>query len=133
GRLARVRRRRGHRRGAALEAADLILRPVRPADRERVLEISAGVWDGTDYLPELFDAWAADPGASFQAAEIDGVVVGVQRLRPIGRRLMFYEGLRVAQERRRQGLARAMLRRAIAEARSLGFVEMRLYTGNPDA
>lgn len=110
-----------------------MLRPVRPADRERVIEISADVWEGTDYLPAMFDAWASDPGASFQAAEVDGIVVAVHRLRPIARRVMFYEGLRVASSHRRRGVARAMLRQAMGEARSLGFEQMRLYTGNPDA
>jgi GNAT superfamily N-acetyltransferase len=110
------------------------LRPVRPADRERVLEISAGVWDGNDYLPEVFDEWTADPGASFQAAEeLDGTVIAVHRLRPIARRLMFYEGLRVAADRRRQGIGRAMVQQAVEEARGLGFEELRCYTGNPDA
>lgn len=98
-----------------------------------MLEISRDVWDGNDYLPEVFDDWAADPGATFQAAEVDGVVIGVQRLRPIARGVMFYEGLRVADSHRRQGVARAMLRAAIGEARSLGFDRMRLYTENPDA
>ena len=46
-----------------------------------------------------------------EVAEIDGLVVGVQRLRPIARGVMFYEGLRVASTHRRQGIARAMLRR----------------------
>jgi GNAT superfamily N-acetyltransferase len=106
---------------------------VRPADRDRVLEIAAGVWEGGDYLHEVFDAWAADPGATFQAAELDGIVVGVQRLRPIGRRIMYYEGLRVAEEYRRRGIARTMLREAVAESSGLGFAAMRLYTGSPGA
>jgi GNAT superfamily N-acetyltransferase len=106
---------------------------VRQLDRDRVLEITRDVWDGTDYLPDVFDAWAADPGASFQAAELDGIVVGVQRLRPIARKVMFYEGLRVASTHQRQGIGRAMLRGAIEETRSLGFSQMRLYTGNPTA
>jgi GNAT superfamily N-acetyltransferase len=110
------------------------LRPVRPADRERVQEISAGVWNGNDYLPAVFDEWTTDPGASFQAAEeLDGTVIAVHRLRPIAPRLMFYEGLRVAEDRRRQGIGRAMVRQAMEEARSLGFEEMRCYTGNEDA
>ena len=75
---------------------ELTYREVRPADRERVREISAGVWEGTDYLPSTFEEWVQDPGASFQAAEEDGLVVGLQRLRPIATKLMFYEGLRVA-------------------------------------
>lgn len=81
----------------------------------------------------MFDAWAADPGATFQAAELDGLVVGVQRLRPIARGVMYYEGLRVAGSHRRRGLGRAMLRAAIEEARGLGFERMRLYTESADA
>ena len=81
----------------------------------------------------MFDAWAADPGASFQAAELDGVVVGVQRLRPIARGVMYYEGLRVAASHQRRGIARRMLRAAVDEARGLGFERMRLYTDSADA
>jgi GNAT superfamily N-acetyltransferase len=106
---------------------------VRPADRERVLEISRDAFDGGDYLPEVFDVWAADPGASFQAAELDGVVIGVQRLRPIARGVMYYEGLRVAESHRRRGIARSMLRAAADEARRMGFERVRLYTDSADA
>ena len=106
---------------------------MRLADRDRVVEISGDVWEGADYLPDVFDEWASDPGASFQAAELEGTVVAVQRLRPIARRVMFYEGLRVAASHRRRGIARVMLRQAIDESRGLGFQQMRLYTGNPDA
>jgi GNAT superfamily N-acetyltransferase len=106
---------------------------VRPADRDRIMEISKEVWDGGDYVPEVFDAWAADPGASFQAAELDGLVIGIHRLRPIARGVMFYEGLRVAASHRRRGIATAMLRAAIEESRGLGFERMRLYTDSPDA
>ena len=106
---------------------------MRPADRDRVLEIAKEARDGSDYLPDAFDAWVTDPGASFQAAELEGQVIGVQRLRPIARGVMFYEGLRVAGSHHRQGIARKMLRAAIGEARGLGFQRMRLYTENPDA
>ncbi len=81
----------------------------------------------------MFDAWVADPGASFQSAEVDGFVVGFQRLRPIARQVMYYEGLRVASSHRGQGVGGAMLRHAITEARGLGFREMRLYTGSRHA
>lgn len=104
------------------------MRPVRPADRERIEEISAEVWGGRDYLPRVFDRWVSDAGASFQAAEVEGTVVGVQRLRPFAPGLTWYEGLRVAAEHRRRGVARAMLASAIAEAREQGFREMRLAT-----
>jgi GNAT superfamily N-acetyltransferase len=111
-----------------LEATELTLRPARPADRERALEITKDVWEGRDYVPRVFDRWVSDAGAEFQAAEIEGVVVGLQRLRPYAPGLVWYEGLRVASESRRRGIARAMLKAAIAEAREQGFREMRLAT-----
>jgi GNAT superfamily N-acetyltransferase len=114
-------------------SGDVVIRPVRPADRERVMEMTRDIWEGHDYIPLVFDEWVADAGAAFQAAEVDGIVVGLQRLRPYGPRLMWYEGLRVASSHRRQGLARVMLSSAIAEAREQDFGEMRLATGNPDA
>jgi GNAT superfamily N-acetyltransferase len=112
---------------------ELTLRPVRPADEDRILEITQDVWDGRDYIPRVFDRWVSDAGAEFQAAEIEGVVVGVQRLRPYAPGLMWYEGLRVASDHRRQGIARAMLQAAIDEAREQGFREMRLATRDEPA
>jgi GNAT superfamily N-acetyltransferase len=103
---------------------------VRPADRERILEITRDVWEGHDYIPRVFDDWVADASSAFQAVEVDGVVVGVQRMRPYAEGLVWYEGLRVASTHRRQGIARSMLQSAIAEAREQGFREMRLATGN---
>jgi GNAT superfamily N-acetyltransferase len=112
---------------------DITLRPVRPTDHDRVVEIARKVWEGRDYLPRVFDRWVADAGSAFEAAEIEGEVVGLQRLRPYAPGLVWYEGLRVAAEYRRQGVARAMLASAIEEAREQGFREMRLGTGSADA
>lgn len=114
-------------------AADLDIRPVRPEDKARVEEIARDIWDGHDYLPEVFDDWLAEPAASFEAAEMDGVVVGLQRIRPLAAGLAWYEGLRVDAAHRRRGIARAMLRSAIEEARRQGFREIRLRTGGEDA
>jgi GNAT superfamily N-acetyltransferase len=112
---------------------ELTIRPVRPADRERVVQMTRDIWDGHDYVPRVFDDWVADAGAAFQAAEADGVVVGLQRVRPYARGLAWYEGLRVATSHRRQGVARTMLASAISEAREQGFREIRLGTANPEA
>jgi hypothetical protein len=66
-------------------------------------------------------------------AELNGFVVGFQRLRPIAPGILFYEGLRVAEEHRRRGIARALLRHALDRAREQGAREVRLITGNPVA
>src|SRR5207244_8922335 len=97
-RLAHLRGRPDGRGGVALEAEELDFRPLRPADRPRVLEITARVWEGTDYLPHMLDRSLADPAATLEAAELDGVVVGCQGLRPITQGVVFYEGLRIAEE-----------------------------------
>ena len=39
----------------ATTGQDLTLRPMRAADRDRVMEISRDIWDGHDYLPRVFD------------------------------------------------------------------------------
>ena len=111
-------------------ANDLVLRPVRPSDRDRVAEMTSDIWDGRDYIARVFDDWVADATAAFQAVEGDGVVLGLQRLRPYAPGLMWYEGLRVARSHQRQGIARFMLESAIAEAREQGFAEIRLATHN---
>lgn len=116
-----------------MATVEIQLRPLRPADRDRVMEITRDVWDGRDYLPRVFDDWVSDSGAEFQAAEIEGVVVGLQRLRPYAPGLIWYEGLRVASDHRRQGVARAMLDSAIVESRAQGFREMRLATRDAPA
>ena len=118
------------RRGGGL---DVVIRPVRPADRDRVVEMTSDIWGGNDYIADVFDEWIADATAAFQAAEVEGVLVGLQRLRPYAPGLVWYEGLRVATTHQRQGIARAMLESAIAEARDQGFAEIRLGTFNEAA
>ncbi len=98
-----------------------------------MIEMTRDVWEGHDYLPRVFDRWVSDAGAEFQAAEVDGVVVAVQRIRPYAPGLVWYEGLRVATTHRRRGIGRAMLGAAIDEARQQGFKEMRLATRDQPA
>lgn len=112
---------------------DLEIRPVRVSDQERVKALCADIWEGHDYIPEVFDRWVANPNAWFQAAELDGVLVGLQRIRPLGPGLAWYEGLRVASTHRRQGVGRAMLAAALDQVRALRFTEVRLATGNRSA
>jgi len=71
--------------------SDLVLRPVRPSDRDRVAEMTSDIWDGHDYIARVFDVWVADATAAFQAVEVDGVVVGLHLLRPYAPGLVWYE------------------------------------------
>jgi GNAT superfamily N-acetyltransferase len=78
------------------------------ADRPAMLEICAGVWEGEDYLPDVFDEWVAEPGGQFTAAEIDEKVVALARLAKLAPGEYWLEGIRVHADYRGQGLAAAL-------------------------
>ena len=61
---------------------ELLIRPARPTDRDRVADLCRDVWEGHDYVPRVFDDWVSDSASAFQAVALDGMVVGLQRTRP---------------------------------------------------
>lgn len=80
-------------------------RPVTPADRPTVVEICSRIWDGEDYVPNVFDDWVAQPEGQFAAAELDGRVVAVGKLTRLSPEDDWLEGIRVHADFRGQGLA----------------------------
>jgi len=86
----------------------LTFRRVTLADRPAMLEICAGVWEGEDYLPNVFDEWVAELGGQFTAAEMDGKVVALARLTKFAPGEYWLEGIRVHADYRGQGLAAAL-------------------------
>jgi GNAT superfamily N-acetyltransferase len=78
------------------------------ADRPAMLEICADVWDGEDYLPQVFDEWVTAPGGQLTAAELDGRVVALGRVTRFAPGEYWLEGLRVHPGYRGRGLAAAM-------------------------
>ena len=51
----------------------LALRPVLPADKERVLDFTRSTWGEheDDYIAEVFDDWLADRSGEFTAALLE--------------------------------------------------------------
>ncbi|MFP3853137.1 MAG: GNAT family N-acetyltransferase [Anaerolineales bacterium] len=88
-----------------MEFKDLILcRPALPKDRAAIMEFLKYVWDGDDYVPELWDSWLfADPGM-LAVAEMGGAVVGQGHLADLGDGEWWLEGLRVHPDNREQGI-----------------------------
>ncbi len=54
--------------------AGFMLRPMTPADTPAILAIASRPWEGSDYLPWVFDDWIADRDGEFVAALHDGQV-----------------------------------------------------------
>jgi len=104
---------------------------MRPADRDRVAEISRDVWDGHDYIPRVFDDWDGCR-FTFQAAELEGTVVGLHRLRPYGPPDLVRGAAESASTHRARGSANDA-RLSDRRKRRAGFPQMRLATGEPAA
>ncbi|MEW6568591.1 MAG: GNAT family N-acetyltransferase [Chloroflexota bacterium] len=89
----------------AIPLRPLLCRPVLPADKAQALAFLRWIWEGDDYLPQVWDSWVADPTALFVAAEQNGRVVGLGRLTDLGEGEAWLEGLRVDPEFLGRGIA----------------------------
>jgi predicted PurR-regulated permease PerM/GNAT superfamily N-acetyltransferase len=82
-------------RSPGVPAASVRIRPARAADEPDVLDIAARMWDGHDYIPQVWNEWLADRGGILAAAERDGKVVGIGKLSRLTSKEWWIEGLRV--------------------------------------
>lgn len=73
----------------------LKVRKMRLSDRERMIEIVKGIWDGHDYLPLVFDSWVNDKKGMFIAAvDKNDELVGFEKLTMLSEEDAWIEGLR---------------------------------------
>jgi GNAT superfamily N-acetyltransferase len=73
----------------------LVCRPARATDTPAVLEICSHIWEGEDYIPEVWEDWLADPLGLLAVAEWEGRVVGLGKLTRILPGSWWLEGLRI--------------------------------------
>ncbi|MGI6517488.1 MAG: GNAT family N-acetyltransferase [Bacillota bacterium] len=107
---------------------DIMLRPARLQDIPEIARISAGIWDGEDYVPRVAAGWISDPSGRFVAAEHEGIVRGFGRIVMHTATDAWAEGLRVDPSFRRHGVARAIVRHLLDQARTLGARRLRFST-----
>ena len=106
----------------------LHLRPARPSDRDAVVAMVASVWDGNDYVPDVWDAWLADPSGPLLVGELDGQPVALAKISQLNPGEDWFHGLRVAPEQRGRGFARAMLHRCAELSRERDAHALRYLT-----
>jgi hypothetical protein len=103
------------------------------ADKPAMLEICSRIWEGTDYLPAVFDQWVADTDGEFAAAVLDGKLAGCGKLTYLTASDAWLEGLRKDPRVRETGLGEAVARyflgRLAARPR-LASVRFSTYIGN---
>lgn len=109
----------------------LIVRPLREADREDILEISKHTWEGHDYLPYYLDKWLSDSESHTFVLEIEGRVVSIANLHIIERgRTGWMEGLRVHPSYRGRGFASIMTQHIVKAAHEHGVQRIRYTTAS---
>ena len=104
------------------------LRALTSDDRRRASAISAQIWDGHDYVPELLDEWFADADGEIVGAVLDDRVVGFARRTWLAPRLAWFEGIRTDPAYRGRGVGRAITEYLIDQARVAGASRICLST-----
>ncbi len=109
---------------------NLNIRAGSAADIAAVREICAEVWGGTDYVPEVWPEWIADPKHQVYVFELDERPVAFYYLERDGSGpgTVWIGGVRVWSAYRGRGLAAAILEHAIATSRAQGFQFARYMT-----
>lgn len=104
------------------------LRKATLADKEQVLEICKTVWEGHDYIPNIFDQWVSDPEGEFTLIMEEDVLTGLAKFTMSQPGIGWLEGLRVAPEARSRGYAKVITGYYIEKGRQMGLERLQLST-----
>jgi len=93
----------------------LKIKKITKADRKRVLEISAKIWEGDDYLPEVFDEWVIDKKSLFVGLWQNDILVAFGRMKYLTPTDVWLEGLRKDQDLKIKGVGEKLARYCLQE------------------
>jgi predicted PurR-regulated permease PerM/GNAT superfamily N-acetyltransferase len=106
------------------------LRVAKPEDEAAVRALSEQIWNGEDYVPELFHEWVADERGQFTVAYDGDELVAFNKLTELSAGEWWLEGLRVHVRHRGRGLARLLHNYACELADQRGKGMLRFATGS---
>src|SRR5256885_10460164 len=94
------------------------IRAARPSDKRAVRALCARIW-ADDYVSDVFDDWVRDRKGRLWVAVEGDRLIGVAKLTVHPSGDSWLHGLRVDPERRRRGVATALLEHRLARGRRL--------------
>ena len=109
------------------------IRRMTAADKPAMMEISALILEGNDYLPTVFDAWVADRNGEFAAVLLGDRLVGCGKLTFLTPADAWLEGLRKDPRVTEKGLAESLGRHflgMLADRPGLASVRFSTYVKN---
>lgn len=108
---------------------DFKFRRITVADKKRVLEVCRDIWEGTDYLPLVFDDWVSDENSWFIGVTFKSELIGFQRVNFITPKDAWLEGLRKDQKCNVKGVGKALNNYILSELKKIpGLRSIRLST-----
>jgi GNAT superfamily N-acetyltransferase len=84
------------------------LRLATKEDKPRILEISAQIWEGEDYVPVVVDDWLAAAGSELVVATLAGELIAFAHLQWLAPEYVWLEGIRTDPARRNLGAGKAL-------------------------
>jgi len=73
----------------------VLCRPAIEADQADVIEFCKGIWDGEDYVPQVWERWFHDPDGLLAVAEFEGHAIGFSKISRLSKGQWWLEGFRV--------------------------------------
>jgi len=113
-----------------LKAAHVKIRKAAEADKAPILEICKNIWNGHDYLPEVWDNWLADTDGRLIVATVNGRTVAVAHGGLQTPDVAWLEGVRVHEQYRGLGVAGKLNHALVEWARKRHARVARLCTGS---
>lgn len=107
---------------------ELTMRPARPKDRDAVLAFCARTWPDGDYIAEVWDDWLRETHSVLLVGVLGARPVALAHVKLLSGDEAWLEGVRVDPARRRLGLGRVLISRALVAARERGATVVRLGT-----
>ncbi len=92
------------------------VRAARESDRERILGISAQIWDGYDYVPGVLDEWLRGTNGELLVAILDGTVAAFSYRTWLAEGHAWLQGIRADTALRGRGAGKALTEQSIERA-----------------
>jgi GNAT superfamily N-acetyltransferase len=128
GRGKRAARGAGGGRSKRAASDKLEVRRACPEDRDAILEVSRDIWGGNDYLPTVWDRWAADREGALLTVTLNGKPIGCTKISMLSPGEVWLEGLRLHPDFQGRGLSHRIHEGTFEEALRLGARTIRYAT-----
>jgi GNAT superfamily N-acetyltransferase len=112
------------------ERLNLICRPASKKDTGDVLELTRTIWEGQDYVPEVWPDWLADTQGVLAVAEYSSRVLGLGKLTYLAAGQWWLEGLRTHPEYEGRGVAASLHAYLVDTWLQIGDGTLRLATAS---